>query len=687
MIKKKYFVVGILIITLALTGVFNSCSTPDYSFKTPVLSEKTDYGHFNAEKRSGLMAGTSSVDITPGPGKALAGYSLLSGEAIGVRHHLFANILLLSPSAGDDLVYIQVDLFSGSLLLHRAIADKIYEDLKIRPANIVITGTHTHSGPGNYLESELYNNMHSSNSGFDSEYFYFLVDKICSAIGEAKTDLSPALVSSGKTDITGYTKNRSLDAYLSNLEISGSGTSPNVFEAVNPEMRMMRVDRIKENGDIVPMAALTHFSVHGTAVPPSNRYYSSDVFSYISRELKWFVENRKNSRFTHLVTSMEHGDVSPAYREGQQGFKEAERLGIAIGKAAIELHSSLEKELSPELTIEIRTLNLNLLDEKNRGESNLAERGYMGYPSTGGAEDGPNKFMKNFSFVHEGNPSKRIAIKGQGHKRTILGRMQGIIFPAEQFPHNLMMQSIVINGRAYIPLPFEVTGIAGKRIGKSISDHYRDSLNSPLSEVTVISCSNGYFGYLTTEEEYSRQHYEGASNLYGPDTLSYLMNNLNKMSSAENSQREADELNISFSPGSELEQPFRARKLSIDEKPLNKVVYKKAEDPKQESYWSFIWTGEDPDILNFSRSIVQVEIQVDELNWQLHYNDYRRVDDLGYDISVELIGQDKTSGRYLYETRWYTDIEENSGNFRFALKDRSANVVKTSEVFSRNSRA
>lgn len=37
--------------------------------------------------------------------------------------------------------------------------------------------------------------------------------------------------------------------------------------------------------------------------------------------------------------------------------------------------------------------------------------------------------------------------------------------------------------------------------------------------MAVSNYTNGYSGYVTTAEEYAAQHYEGASTLYGPNTL------------------------------------------------------------------------------------------------------------------------------------------------------------------------
>jgi neutral ceramidase len=669
-------------LTICIVVMFLGCTTSEYSFNISIPKVEISNEQEKKSQQNIFMAGSSTIDITPNPGKALAGYSLLSGEAIGVRHHLYANILLLSPTIGDDLLYIQLDLFSGSRLLHSAIAETVGSELNMHPFQIVISGNHTHSGPGNFLENRFYNTTASSNSGFDKEYFTFLLDRISVGVLNAKENLFPAAASSGIVSLKEHTRNRSIEAYIANKEIVNSDNDkPNIFEAVNPEMRMMRIDRVTKEGDYIPLAAITNYSIHGTVLPATNRYYSSDVFTYISRELKWYIESQQDTEFTPLVMSMVHGDVSPAYAEGEQGYHEAERLGISIGNAAITLHTDLRETLSEKMTIEIKALNLDLLDSNNNEDFNISKRGYLGFPSAGGAEDGRNEFMRRFSFVKEGNPSSNESIEGQGHKRVILGKVQGMLFPAKQLPHQLMLQSIIINDVAYIPLPFEVTGMAGSRISQSLTGLYKDKFDINLSEVTVVSCSNGYFGYLTTEEEYNQQHYEGASNLYGPQTLSYLLFHLQGMSLEKSkSIKVSENFKLDYSPGPQLRQPYEVKRLSFSKNTQPKVTFKNVPDPGKESYWSFFWTGEAPELIDFTRSIIQMEKQEKDQNWNVYYQGYRRIDDLGYNISIELKGQDWKSKKYLYEARWYASPEI-EGTFRFVVLDGKADEIERSDSF------
>ena len=79
----------------------------------------------------------------------------------------------------------------------------------------------------------------------------------------------------------------------------------------------------------------------------------------------------------------------------------------------------------------------------------------------------------------------------------------------------LPVQLVTIGTVAIAGVPAEFTSTAGRRI----KDQVRSVLGSGVTHVAVSNYTNGYSGYVTTAEEYAAQHYEGASTLYGPNTL------------------------------------------------------------------------------------------------------------------------------------------------------------------------
>lgn len=82
-------------------------------------------------------------------------------------------------------------------------------------------------------------------------------------------------------------------------------------------------------------------------------------------------------------------------------------------------------------------------------------------------------------------------------------------------PQVLPMQVVRIGTAVIAAVPAEFTSTAGQRMKTML----RQTLGPRLTHVAVSNYSNGYSSYVATPEEYTAQHYEGASTLYGPHTL------------------------------------------------------------------------------------------------------------------------------------------------------------------------
>lgn len=68
-------------------------------------------------------------------------------------------------------------------------------------------------------------------------------------------------------------------------------------------------------------------------------------------------------------------------------------------------------------------------------------------------------------------------------------------------------------------LPVEPTAMAGRRLRNRLSE-----LSGIFpGNIVIAGYSNDYVSYLTTTEEFSQQHYEGASTLFGPWELNAMM--------------------------------------------------------------------------------------------------------------------------------------------------------------------
>ncbi len=91
--------------------------------------------------------------------------------------------------------------------------------------------------------------------------------------------------------IYGYNRNRALDAYILNENITEfSLEDPEAkYKAINPAMFMIRIDAQDDQGNYKPLAAFSSFSVHATALSVPVEVYNSDLFAYAQKDLEWAI--------------------------------------------------------------------------------------------------------------------------------------------------------------------------------------------------------------------------------------------------------------------------------------------------------------------------------------------------------------------------------------------------------------
>ena len=384
-------------------------------------------------KNTTLLAGAAKADITAPPGMPMGGYSMWGSYGQGFRTRLYARVLYLKPKSGRSIALVQCDFLTGSLLLNHRVAELIAKETDIGIDGLLIAGTHTHSAPNNYADNNFYNDNTSNARGFDPDYFNYLSTQIADAIISAYKEKMPAKIATGKTQILNMTRNRSIDSYHANKTISKENP-PDIYEAVNPDMYMIRVDGLDKNGQYRPLAALSTFSIHATAVSSKNNFYNGDVFAYIEREVEYGIKDKYKTPWEpiHAAFNGTHADTSPNY--SKQGFSEARRIGTFIGKKAWKLFRSMDGKLKNNATIRFAAREIDVFSEPCIDETCLCERPVVGSALAAGADDGPSPIIKNLPWLRQGSPRWFFTKSCQGHKRTLGGPFQYSCHSQEGFP-------------------------------------------------------------------------------------------------------------------------------------------------------------------------------------------------------------------------------------------------------------
>jgi neutral ceramidase len=344
----------------------------------------------------------------------------------------------------------------------------------------------------------------------------------------------------------------------------------------------------------------------------------------------------------------------------------------------VALFDSLQATPGDDLIVSSACREVDLYRDNTINGVSLCSRPVVGNALTAGAEDGQTPVLRWLPFFHEGWATSRWFFTGscQGHKRHIGGIFQPLVLKKKDFPHDLFFQVIRVGDVVLVPLPFEVTCQAGRRISRAVARETGDG----SGRVVVISCANGYFGYVTTPEEYSRQHYEGGHTLYGPNTASFLEQHAAALAAAMAKEKIRD-VPEEWAFDLTTAAYFPERKACPDKREeITKPAFSQGGD-NVEPCWAYRWRDVSPGAIDYYQPLIRIETSGDGVAWRELVQDGRPVNDEGYDVSVNFLKwvDDRQMG--VYETRWYNPRIPEGAVCRFAVMPRPGQDIFYSSVF------
>jgi neutral ceramidase len=237
-----------------------------------------------APSASTYRLGTGIYDITgPTAEVGMMGYAMLNQQGTGLHYRLRARAFVIGD-ATKRFVFVSTD----SCMIFSGVRQKVLEKLKViyGPTlytydNVLLSGEHTHSGPGGYSFYLLYD---ITTFGFSKENFDTIVNGIVKAVQQATTNFennkgARILINSGELLDTNI--NRSPYAYLANTAQERSKYKYDVDKT----MTLLRFEDLLGN----ELAMLNWFAVHGTSMNNTNTLVSGDNkghASYLFERLK-----------------------------------------------------------------------------------------------------------------------------------------------------------------------------------------------------------------------------------------------------------------------------------------------------------------------------------------------------------------------------------------------------------------
>jgi neutral ceramidase len=469
----------------------------------------------------GLRAGAGRADITPPTGYYLGGWTRADRVAQGQHTRLWARALVLERD-GRKVALVAVDLFMvpGGLVKH--VGDAL-ADRGLSEQTILVSASHTHSGPGGYANFKTFNTAAPSLATVtdpvsfyrlldpkpaDPQLYSFLVRRIATAIRRADDDLGPAAAGWGSWSIHGLTMNRSLEAHLANHPLTGP--------PIDPRVNVLRVDKIVR-GRRVPIGGWSTFADHGTVTKSSFPYYNEDhhasALQVFERRVRRAGRVPRRQAVLNVYGNSNEGDISAGLvRDGPAASDYVGRV-----EAAAMLRAWRAARVSRTAGLDSRWTRVCFCGQQTEG-GNVADYAMIGFPFLTGSEEerGPLFDVTRLPLEGTRNP---LPVPGQGHKA-------GIPLGSDSVPKAVPLMALRIGDGLIVTLPGEATAEVGARLRTAVTEA------SGVGLVIVSGLANEFIQYFTTPEEYDRQHYEGGSTLYGP-----LSSNLLRLELAELSRR------------------------------------------------------------------------------------------------------------------------------------------------------
>ena len=176
-----------------------------------------------------IKIGLGKSDVTgPCARVGFLGMSNIQQRGRGIHTRLYSRAFVVEDQEnGKSVAFICADIGACTHAVKQAVIKKLKEEGPsdaqgnsiYTEKNVMITATHTHSGPGGYSYYHVYN---ASIGGFNKQNFDCIVDGIYKSIVEAHNNKSPGKILIDDGDLYECGKIRSYDAYVKNQEIEAN---------------------------------------------------------------------------------------------------------------------------------------------------------------------------------------------------------------------------------------------------------------------------------------------------------------------------------------------------------------------------------------------------------------------------------------------------------------------------------
>ena len=421
----------------------------------------------NLARAGEFKAGAAAVVITPPVGLPRGGaYSLV--RSVGVIEPLHAKAIVIEQG-GEKAAFVALDVAYTPRALVMAARKLITEQTGIAGERVMISATHTHSGPvltrGNMMDA-----ITGANTPQVVDYMSKLITLIAKAVADANAKLAPANSSVAMGHEEHLSFNRRFVMKDGTFSWLGPRLSKNIARPagpIDPDVGVWKLTSVGKPAK--PLATYVNFAMHPTCIGGAK--WSPDYPGYLSRRLAEYFGPEMLTFFANGCCG-NINQVNVNWAAPQHGENDAQRVGTVLGAAVFRALPELEprKTFAPRVRSTLVTLPRRKITDNEITEARrIADQ--MG--------------------------KKKLAIPVMANAVCILDTLANKDTPLEAEVQVIAFSDDL----AIVSLPGEIFVELGLALKKA----------SPFKHTFIAELANGSIGYIPNRSAYPEGLYEVVS--------------------------------------------------------------------------------------------------------------------------------------------------------------------------------
>jgi hypothetical protein len=459
MIEKKTFDILLILLIIGVTG----CSDSPGEKEEPKIK-----------------VGVGETIITPPVGQEMWGFDRGENTATGTHDELHSRSIVVEGEDGNAVVMMTVAVGNMSEDLMDMIRNGIEERTGIPFENIVISCTHTHSGP--------------TIGPSDSNYGKFFINRnIESAVQAWKTRI-PGKIGVGTTEVFGLG--------LKRAALGHGGIHP------DPEVAIIKI----EDASGKPLGIFFNYGAHPATLDLHNLKFTED-WPYFSIK---GIKDKINQDVIVGYFQAASGDINTGYSaelsavgaemSGARSFGQAEKKGKIMTNAVLDALPSIET--SGDLKVRATYAHF---DFPRRTTYPYTHSEAMRWKKDANVKLAEMEKLEGIKIGSRKLDGYRVDswLANQAVERSWSIEKQ----PRNPSPHRMPLQAIRLGDVIFATFPNEVYSEIGLAVKKK----------SPFENTFIFALAGGHEGYIPTAEEYLEGGYVANGSPFAPDTGQVLI--------------------------------------------------------------------------------------------------------------------------------------------------------------------